>query len=227
MINLNTNNIELTYFTRILREINNNEYNNRDRLLDSFSSNQIKSKIRLIEMLDSVGAIREDIDVTVFGCWYNSVLGAALQKRVRNVYGFDIDPDAINQGLGLFEEYDNVFFTCTDVFSEGTDLSVISESKVIINPSCEHMRPMSDWPYWRGQNKDTFFAFQSNNMFDIPTHINCVHSLEEFKSQLPKPLDYKDDVMREFRVLLEDELADERGTRFTIIGKIHEYVRPR
>ena len=47
-------------------------------------------------------------------------------------------------------------------------------------------------------------------MFDIPTHINCVNNIEEFKKQLPDRAE----------VLIEDEIPDERGTRFTLIGKI-------
>jgi hypothetical protein len=47
-------------------------------------------------------------------------------------------------------------------------------------------------------------------MFDIPTHSNCVNNIEEFKKQLPENA----------KVLIEDEIPDERGTRFTLIGKI-------
>jgi len=44
----------------------------------------------------------------------------------------------------------------------------------------------------------------------IDTHINCVNNGDEFKTQLPKNTE----------VLVEDEINDERGTRFTLIGKI-------
>ena len=54
------------------------------------------------------------------------------------------------------------------------------------------------------------FAFQSNNMYDIEGHINCVSSIEEFKYQLPDNA----------KVLIEDKIRDERGTRFTLIGKL-------
>ena len=47
-------------------------------------------------------------------------------------------------------------------------------------------------------------------MFDIPTHINCVNTLQEFKDQLPENSE----------ILIEDEIPDERGTRFTLIGKL-------
>ena len=58
--------------------------------------------------------------------------------------------------------------------------------------------------------KGAHFAFQSNDMFNIDTHINCVNNVKEFKLQLPE----------NFEVQVEDEVNDERGTRFTVIGKI-------
>ena len=57
---------------------------------------------------------------------------------------------------------------------------------------------------------NSYFAFQSNAMFKIPTHINCVKNIEEFKKQLPSKA----------KVLIEDEIPDERGNRFTLIGKL-------
>jgi hypothetical protein len=79
------------------------------------------------------------------------------------------------------------------------------------------MKPMKEWgpapeyknPWWE-RVSPAYFAFQSNAMFDIPTHTNCVSSIEEFKKQLPDNA----------KVLIEDKIPDERGTRFTLIGKI-------
>jgi hypothetical protein len=72
------------------------------------------------------------------------------------------------------------------------------------------MPPMREWPYWKNVKLGTYLAFQSNDMFNIPGHINCVSSLEEFKYQLPENT----------KILKEDSLTDDRGTRFTIIGQI-------
>ena len=58
-------------------------------------------------------------------------------------------------------------------------------------------------------SENCHFAFQSNNMVGIPDHINCVSSLEEFKAQLPKRAE----------VFIEDQIEDERGTRFMLLGK--------
>ena len=54
------------------------------------------------------------------------------------------------------------------------------------------------------------FAFTSNNMTDIEGHINCINSIEEFEKQLPVTS----------KVLDKNEVTDERGTRFLLVGKI-------
>ena len=55
----------------------------------------------------------------------------------------------------------------------------------------------------------SYFAYQSNNMYDIEGHTNCVSSIEEFKYQLPDNA----------KVMIEDKIIDERGTRFLLVGK--------
>ena len=56
----------------------------------------------------------------------------------------------------------------------------------------------------------SYFAFQSNDMTEIWDSVNCVKSIDEFKKQLPDNA----------KVLIEDEIEDDRGTRFTLIGKL-------
>ena len=68
------------------------------------------------------------------------------------------------------------------------------------------MRPMKEL----NLNTNAYFAFQSNNMFDIPTHINCVNNIEEFKEQMPSNA----------KIMIEDHIKDDRGTRFLLIGKL-------
>ena len=108
----------------------------------------------------------------------------------------------------------NVDFITGDVFQFRDQYKT---TDLFINTSCEHMKPMREWgpapeyknPWW-DRVSPAYFAFQSNAMFDIPTHTNCVNNIEEFKKQLPDRAE----------VLIEDEIPDERGTRFTLIGTI-------
>jgi hypothetical protein len=47
-------------------------------------------------------------------------------------------------------------------------------------------------------------------MFDIETHINCVNNIEEFKKQLP----------HKAKILIEDQIEEDRGIRYTLIGQL-------
>jgi hypothetical protein len=142
------------------------------------------------------------------GCWYGSILIPLLDSKVNKIIAIDLNDNVVRIGKNkFFKNYENVSWSTGDVFTKQINYS---NTKFVINTSCEHMLPMKDWPYWSQLKSNAYFAFQSNNMDWIKGHINCVHSLEEFKNQLPK----------NSKVLIEDEIDDSRGTRYMIIGKI-------
>ena len=183
-------------------------------VLDSFSPNQFLSKMNLINHIKSLNILNKDSEIVIFGSWYGSILIPAFYNEVKNITCIDIDSDVIHRAkYELFKDLDVDFIT-GDVFEFRDQYK---NADLFINTSCEHMKPMREWgpapeyknPWW-DRVSPAYFAFQSNAMFDIPTHINCVNNIEEFKQQLPDRAE----------VLIEDEIPDERGTRFTLIGKI-------
>ena len=183
-------------------------------LLDSFSPNQFLSKMNLINHINNLKILNKNSNIVIFGSWYGSILIPAFYDKVKNITCIDLDSKVINRAkYELFKDY-KVDFITGDVF-EFRDF--YKDTDLFINTSCEHMKPMREWgpapeyknPWW-DRVSPAYFAFQSNAMFDIPTHINCVNNIEEFKQQLPDKAE----------ILIEDEIPDERGTRFTLIGKI-------
>ncbi len=203
--------IDLNLLQNIMKEIRNN-----DDLLDSFSPNQFKSKINLINHIKSLNILNKDSEIVIFGSWYGSILIPAFYNEVKKITAIDLDPKVISIAkYKLFKDY-NVDFITSDVFEVYRDM--YNDCDLFINTSCEHMKPMRELgpapkyktPWWDRVKPGAHFAFQSNNMFDIPGHINCVNNIGEFKLQLPDNAE----------VLIEDEIKDERGTRFTLIGKI-------
>src|SRR5210317_405832 len=183
-------------------------------LLDSFSPNQFLSKMNLINHINDLNILDKDSEIVIFGSWYGSILIPAFYKEVKKITCIDQDPKVISRAKhNLFKDL-NVDFITGDVFQFRDQYKT---TDLFINTSCEHMKPMREWgpapeyknPWW-DRVSPAYFAFQSNAMFDIPTHINCVNNIEEFKKQLPDRAE----------VLIEDEIPDERGTRFTLIGKI-------
>lgn len=183
-------------------------------LLDSFSPNQFKSKINLVNHIKSLNILNKNSEIVIFGSWYGSLLIPAFYDEVKRITCIDQDPKVISRAkYNLFKDLDIDFIT-GDVFEFRDSFK---DTDLFINTSCEHMKPMKEWgpsptyknPWW-DRVSPAYFAFQSNAMFDIPTHINCVNNIEEFIKQLPDRAE----------VLIEDEIPDERGTRFTLIGKI-------
>jgi hypothetical protein len=201
--------IDLELFKNIMEEARHNP-----DLLDSYSPNQFKSKESLIEHTKEL--VNEDSEIVIFGGWYGSILIPAF-KHVKKITLIDLDEDVIGVAKNrLFSHYNNVEFIVGDIFDVYRDQ--YSNCDLFINTSCEHMRPMNEWgpapkykiPWWK-RVTPTYFVFQSNNMFDIEGHINCVNSMDEFKSQLPI----------NSNIIYEEEINDTRGVRYMLIGELN------
>ena len=183
-------------------------------LLDSFSPNQFKSKLKLVEHIDKLNILTKDSEIVIFGSWYGSILIPAFYNKVKKITCIDKDPKVISRSkYNLFKDF-NVDFITGDVFEFRDSYK---NADLFINTSCEHMKSMKQWgpaptyknPWW-DRVSPAYFAFQSNNMYDIEGHINCVSSIEEFKYQMPDKAE----------ILVEDRIVDDRGTRFMLIGKL-------
>ena len=196
--------INLDLFKNIMNEARNNP-----DLLDSFSPNQFKSKENLINHIKKLNILNSESEIVIFGCWYGSILIPAFYNEVKRITAIDIDDNVIGIAKNrIFKNYDKVDFIVNDAFVWANKSSRIKSTNLIINTSCEHMQPMKNLPILN--NINSYFAFQSNNMFDIETHINCVNNIEEFKKQLPSKA----------KILIEDQIEEDRGIRFTLIGQL-------
>ena len=202
--------MDLITLKKMMKEVRENK-----DFLDSVSPNQFNSKEVLIKHVENLQLVDQNSEIVIFGGWYGTILIPAF-KYVDKITLIDKDKDVIGIAKNrLFDHYKNVEFISDDVFSSFRDQ--FKTANLFINTSCEHMKPMNQWgpapeyknPWW-DRVRPAYFAFQSNNMYDIPTHINCVSSIEEFKYQLPEKSE----------VMVEDKIRDERGTRFLLIGKL-------
>ena len=193
--------VDLQLFKNIMAESRHNS-----DLLDSYSPNQFKSKDVLINHINGLNILNDKSEIIILGSWYGSILIPAF-KQVKRITAVDLDENVISIAKNrLFNHYKNVDFICDDVFKWIPDSRRTKKTDLIINTSCEHMRPMRELYL----NTNAYFAFQSNNMFDIPTHINCVNNIDEFKEQLPSNA----------KIMIEDHISDDRGTRFLLIGQL-------
>ena len=194
--------IDLQLFKNIIKEGRHNT-----DLLDSYSPNQFKTKQKLEDMIHNHVDINSKSDIVIFGCWYGSIL-IPMFKEARRITLIDTDDVVMRISKNrLFSHYKNINldYVIDDVFNWAPTAKRIKWCDLIINTSCEHMRPMKEL----NLNTNAYFAYTSNNMFDIKGHINCVNNIEEFKKQLPDTA----------KVLSENEVTDERGSRYLIVGK--------
>jgi len=194
-------------------------------LIDSFSLNQHAAKTALLNSIDELGIITNTTNVAIWGSWYGSILIPILSNKVSSIMCVDADEDPIRIAKSsLMKNFTNIDYHVADVFNSYKKGYV--DTNLIINTSCEHMPPMKEWK-WFGHgaiegdkeivpffatpklSSECYFAFQSNNMFGIEGHINCVNNIEEFKAQLPERAE----------VLYEEEVEDTRGTRYMLVGK--------
>ena len=223
ILNIHNENIDTTLLYNVLTAIKEDP-NLEGSLLDSFSSNQFAAKTALLDAVNNLNILDKDSTVAIWGSWYGSILIPLLADKVKRITCIDLDQQPLQIAKNrLFDNYKNIDYICDDVFKSCRKSYL--ETNLIINTSCEHMPPMKDWKWFeRGALKqdnvigkdpkisdNCYFVFQSNNMFGIEGHINCVNSLQEFKEQMPERAE----------VLFEEEVEDTRGTRYMLVGKFN------
>ena len=196
--------IDLQLFKNVIAEGRNN-----NNLLDSFSPNQFKTKERLIGHIRDLNIVDNKSEITILGGWYGSILIPAF-KEAKRISLIDLDKQVVSIAKQrIFNHYNNIDFITSDVFDKNR-YGRIRYANLIINTSCEHMKPMRELEAL--QQSNAYFAFTSNNMLSIEGHINCVYDLDDFEKQMPDNA----------KILVRDSITDERGTRFMLIGKLYE-----
>lgn len=223
LLKITNKDLDLHYLSNVLKATRRYKEKDQD-ILDSFSPNQMASKTHLLESITKLDILNQDSTVVIWGCWYGSILIPYLQRYVKKIVGIDLDNRVLKIAKNnFFKSHDNVDFIETDVFKKYRNVYI--DTNLIINTSCEHMAPMKEWKWFGAgaMSKDStreifqtpkipdkcFFAFQSNNMFGIEGHINCVNSLQEFEDQMPERA----------RILHREEIEDTRGTRYMLVGQ--------
>ena len=201
---------------------------NSDIIYDAFSRSQIKSKTWLIEELAKIKSHYEN--VLVMAGWYGQLKNVYEKKltcsKMRMV---ELDRDAceisdyifnlsnlenyrvksVNANINELTLHKNGYEWDVENFKEGTKYSEKFLPDLIINTSAEHMTiEWFDQIRFKQLESDPVIAIQSNNFFDIPDHINCVHSIDHMKKKFP---------MRE--IYYEGELQLKGYKRVMLIGK--------
>ena len=198
-------------------------------LSDAFSRSQVKSKIWLVTEL---AKIQKDFDnIVILAGWHGQLVkyfDDITFKKIKNIE-LDISACLISDdivNLDLIQDYQvkavhsNINeLTLTKKGYEfqienfkNPDQKKFSERflpNLIINTSAEHMG--EDWfnaIRFKELESNPILVIQSNNLFDIEEHVNCVHSIDHMKKKFP---------MQE--ILYEGELQLQGYKRIMLIGR--------
>lgn len=181
---------------------------------DALSRNQVKSKLWLIEKLAQVNVVPKSRSITdvetstlVVGGWVGMIpfLASMLEKNLDSVTNVDIDKTVHSAALELNTG------THYNFKNSGTDVRTIDLKKykklLIIDTIVEHFEDHGDWV--KTLPKGTTVILQGNDMFDVPDHVNCHNSLEEFLASCGLNT-----------ILWAGELNLYKCTRYMAIGKV-------
>lgn len=200
-----------------------------DIIADAMSRSQMKSKIWLFNQLRELNL--DHGNLVLLAGWYGQLLNLYKDKPttfdkmriveldreacevsdyIFNLYGLDdYKIKSVNADINNLTLHKNGYEWEVENFKEGTKYSEKFLPDLIINTSAEHMT--EDWFFqikFKEMTSDPVVAIQSNNLFNIPEHINCVHSVDHMKKKFP---------MRE--VLYEGELQLKGYKRVMLIGR--------
>ena len=146
-----------------------------EQFVESFRPNQIKCKTWLV---DELATTKTSFDkVLVVGSW-NSVLLYELMNQECDVSWFhflDNNP-LVHKHRDIYFKYNKMDLNYDSIIEDATNFSDFEKYDLIINASCEHMKPL---PTVYGP----LYVLQSNNYTSIEEHINCVNSTNELKEQ--------------------------------------------
>ena len=181
------------------------------------NKNQIACKKWLLDQLYAACGGRYGT-VYILGGWYG-VLGAMILSdsrfTVRRVLSIDIDPNCapVAERINETQAREGRFEAVTgdvcrlEYAQDQTGTGLAGEiPDLVVNTSCEHMASTEAW-YGRVP-RGMLQAYQSNDYFDCPEHVNCSVDIAAFKRQLPMS-----------DVLYEGTLPRRRYTRFMLIGR--------
>jgi hypothetical protein len=185
MMALKYTGIDPLYWKVMWFALNDDQYDMK-HFLDSLSPNQMGCKYWLAETL-SFFIDKDDLRIQLFGGWFGFPISDILHEyfNIRYIHNIDLDPKAIKIYRMMARERTlQKYEHTTGNVSEPHNLD--KDIDVVINTSSEHMHSLPVIIKNKIYKKNCLFVLQSNNMFHIPDHSNCVNSEQELadKSQL-------------------------------------------
>lgn len=197
-------------------------------LYHALSRSQIRSKIWLIEQLKAINI--HWTSIVIMAGWYGQLVPLFEQiltfDRARIV---ELDPAACRHSdqvvnldkitdfrvksivadINQLALHKNGYEWLVDNFKDTTYTEKFLPD-LVINTSAEHMT--EEWFHqlrFKSIDSNPIVAIQTNSLFDVEEHINCVHSLSHMKKKFPFS-----------EILYQGELQLKGYKRFMLIGRV-------
>jgi len=162
-------------------------------IINSLNENQEQSKNWLVKNLPDTATKH-----LILGGWYGS-----LANKLGNSRTVDIDPGC--------KKYGKIMYPDLEFATE--DMVTYLKKKVnlfnsVICTSCEHIDQSYINHIFQITENKKWVTLQSNNYFDVDSHINCKNTLDEFINEIPC-----------VDIYFAGELKLEKFSRFMVIGR--------
>ena len=111
------------------------------------------------------------------GGWYgllSHIIRMQWQNAGLNITSGDIDSKCEDFGWRLFHN-DDINFITEDMTSRD-----LSEYSAIISTSCEHVEPEILEKFIKSKREDAWVVLQTNNFYELDSHINCQDNVMQF-----------------------------------------------
>jgi hypothetical protein len=182
---------------------------NHYSVLESFWKGQLESKEWLITKLQKfIPTDKTKIDVVIHGGW-NGVLASLLYNSgmpINLVTSIDMDENCEEVANMINKRYE-----IKDLFRAVTSDMCFYEYKtipdIVINTSTEHLTRDKYKQWLEKIPNGCMIVLQNNNYYEIPEHVNCYKTVDDFAEQCELST-----------VLMKDTLELPSYNRFLIIG---------
>lgn len=151
-------------------------------VLDSFSEGQIMNKVWAVEELNKVidDSYKECI---VIGSWYGLFAHLFAESGFnKKIYNIELD-SICNEIAQMLKTHDNI------VFRTGDGMELFDKhnhhDRIVVCTACEHIDNEELSFIIQQKHEDMLMCLQSNNYYEINSHVNCHDSLEHFINSLP------------------------------------------
>ena len=151
-------------------------------VLDSFSEGQISNKVWAVEELSKL--IDDSYEeCVVIGSWHGLFSYLLAESGFKNKI-INIELDKIcNDIAKMVRVHDNIIFKLGDGMEIFHELNY--GNKIMVCTACEHIDNEELYFTLNQKHPNMLVCLQSNNYYDIDSHINCKDTLEDFVESLP------------------------------------------